>query len=178
MSVKQQFERLTSRNFVAMVEGTDPRLKEEFIVFTAHWDHLGRGRQGEIYRGARDNALGCSALLECARALQKLPDAKRKRSALFLFTTCEEQILLGSLHYVANPLVPLRKTIACLNVDVMSTFGKTKDMSYSGKGFSDIDALVVVAAKRQNRTVTGEHTPETVREIHHIFSFLPLVINL
>jgi Zn-dependent M28 family amino/carboxypeptidase len=86
----------------------------------------------------------------------------------------EEQILLGSLHYVAAPLFPLIRTVACLNVDVMNIFGRTKDMSYSGKGFSELDELVEKAAKRQQRAVTGEHTPETgtfYRSDH--FPFVP-----
>ena len=133
------------------------------------------------------------------RAFLALPAEKRKRSVLFLFTTCEEQVrsLLfkdnepganqtqirfcwGSLYYVANPLYPLRSTIACLNVDVMNTWGRTKDMSYSGKGFSDLDEYISRAAQRQvanfyifceaiedlklalqKRTIKGEHTPET-----------------
>lgn len=160
ISVKHDVERLTSHNFLAKIEGTDEKLKDEIVVFTAHWDHLGQ-KGSDIYHGARDNALGCAAQLEIARAILTLPKEKRKRSALVLLTTCEEQILLGSLYYVANPIYPLVKTVACMNVDVMNTWGRTKDMSYSGRGFSELDAHVEKAAKRQDRRVMGEHTPET-----------------
>lgn len=160
LAVHHHIERLTSHNFLARIEGTDSQLRDETLVFTAHWDHLGQKGQ-DIYHGARDNALGCAAILEITRALLTLPAEKRKRSILVLFTTCEEQILLGSLYYVANPLYPLVKTVACMNVDVMNTWGRTRDMSYSGRGFSELDEMVEKAAKRQQRLVTGEHTPET-----------------
>lgn len=160
MTVQHSIERLTSHNFLARIEGTDAKLKDETLVFTAHWDHLGQ-KGADIYHGARDNALGCAAILEIGRALLALPAEKRRRSILILLTTCEEQILLGSLWYVANPLYPLVKTIACMNVDVMNTWGRTRDMSYSGRGFSELDECVEKAAKRQQRLVTGEHTPET-----------------
>lgn len=160
LSVKHSVERLTSHNFLAKIEGSDPALSEEHIVFTAHWDHLGQ-KGTDIYHGARDNALGCAALLEISRSILTLPAHKRRRSALILLTTCEEQILLGSLYYVANPIYPLVKTVACMNVDVMNTWGKTHDMSYSGRGFSELDENVEIAARRQQRRVMGEHTPET-----------------
>jgi Zn-dependent M28 family amino/carboxypeptidase len=160
LNIHHSIERLTSHNFLARIEGTDEKLKHETLVFTAHWDHLGQ-KGTEIYHGARDNALGCAAILEISRALLTLAPEKRRRSVMILFTTCEEQILLGSLWYVANPLYPLVKTIACMNVDVMNTWGRTKDMSYSGKGFSELDEHVERASRRQKRLVTGEHTPET-----------------
>jgi Zn-dependent M28 family amino/carboxypeptidase len=90
MFINQKLEKLTSHNFVGLLEGTDPALKDEIIVFTAHWDHLGR-KGSDIFHGARDNALGVGALLEIARALKSLPPHKRRRSALFLFTTWYEK---------------------------------------------------------------------------------------
>jgi Zn-dependent M28 family amino/carboxypeptidase len=160
IEVQHSVERLLSHNFLARIEGSDEKLIDETLVFTAHWDHLGQ-KGSDIYHGARDNALGVAAILEITRALLTLPKEKRKRSVMVLFTTCEEQILLGSLWYVANPIFPLVKTVACMNVDVMNTWGRTRDMSYSGKGFSELDECVEKASKRQNRLVTGEHTPET-----------------
>jgi len=160
LSVHHSIERLISHNFLARIEGSDSKLRDETLVFTAHWDHLGQ-KGNDIYHGARDNALGCAAILEISRAIINLPREKRKRSVLVLLTTCEEQILLGSLWYVANPVYPLLKTIACMNVDVMNTWGRTRDMSYSGRGFSELDEHVERAARRQRRLVTGEHTPET-----------------
>ncbi len=108
-----------------MVEGSDPTLKSEAVVFTAHWDHLGIGRPvlgDSIYNGAADNATGCGLLLELARAWSAL-SPKPKRSAIFLAVTAEEKGLLGSKYYSHNPVVPLTKTALNLNFDMILPLG-------------------------------------------------------
>src|SRR5205807_4003272 len=102
---------VASRNGVAKIDGTDPKLRDEYVIYSAHWDHLGRDpkREGDqIYHGAADNASGCAALLELARAFAAV---KPKRTVLFLATTAEEKGLLGARYYVTHPLYPLRKTV-------------------------------------------------------------------
>src|ERR1017187_10067712 len=110
-----------SRNVAAMIPGSDPKLKDEYIIYSAHWDHLGIGMPvggDAIYNGAIDNATGCAVLLELARAWGALP-RKPKRSVLFLSVTAEEGGLKGSEYYAAHPLVPVAKTAVDLNFDAL-----------------------------------------------------------
>lgn len=113
-----QTETLKSQNVVGVLEGTDPKLKEEYIIYSAHYDHVGIGKpntEGDsIYNGARDNAIGTTAVLNMAKNLAKYPT---KRSALFILFTGEEMGLLGSQYYVQNPILPLDQMIYCFNTD-------------------------------------------------------------
>jgi len=129
-------ERIVSNNVVGMVEGSDPALKSEAVVFTAHWDHLGVGRAvlgDNIYNGAADNATGCGLLLELARAWS-LQSPKPRRSAIFLAVTAEEKGLLGSKYYTQNPLVPLDKTALDLNFDMILPLGVPESVVVTGAG--------------------------------------------
>lgn len=151
-----------SRNVVARLEGSDPALKDEYIVYTAHWDHFGRNTElqgDQILNGARDNASGTAGLLEIARAFSKLPVAP-KRSILFLSVTAEEQGLRGAEYYAANPLYPLKKTLANINMDEMNVWGKTSDMVIVGLGNSTLDDLTTEILKTHGRTVTGDAEPQ------------------
>jgi Zn-dependent M28 family amino/carboxypeptidase len=124
-NIETKIEKITSNNVVGMVEGSDPVLKNEIVVFTAHWDHLGVGRGvlgDTIYNGAADNATGCGMILELARYWAAMPE-KPKRSAVFLAVTAEEKGLLGSKYYSLNPLVPLGKTAVNLNFDMILPLG-------------------------------------------------------
>jgi Zn-dependent M28 family amino/carboxypeptidase len=101
---------------VAKVEGKNPKLKDEYILFTAHWDHLGVGQPvngDRIYHGAKDNAAGVAGLIELARAFTKQP-VRPERSILFMSVTAEEQGLLGAEYYAGYPLYPLNKTLALI----------------------------------------------------------------
>jgi Zn-dependent M28 family amino/carboxypeptidase len=127
-------EKIVSKNVVGMVEGSDPALKSEAVVFTAHWDHLGVGRAvlgDAIYNGAADNATGCALLLELARAWAA-QSPKPKRSALFLAVTAEEKGLLGSKYYSAHPLLPLNKTALNLNFDMILPLGEPESVVVTG----------------------------------------------
>jgi Zn-dependent M28 family amino/carboxypeptidase len=152
--------RSTSENVLAVLPGsTRP---DEVIVYTAHWDHLGKDEhlQGDqIYNGAVDNATGVAALLEIAEAFKHQQPAP-ERSILFLAVTLEESGLLGSAYYAAHPAYPLAKTVANINIDALPVIGRSKDVSVIGLGQSELDAYVTEAAKAQNRTITPDASPE------------------
>lgn len=133
-NIPTEVRRIDSKNVVGIVEGSDPKLKSEVVVFTAHWDHLGVGRAplgDNIYNGAADNATGCGLLLELARAWAAQP-VKPKRSALFLAVTAEEKGLLGSKYYSQHPIVPLGKTALNLNFDMILPLGVPESIVVTG----------------------------------------------
>jgi Zn-dependent M28 family amino/carboxypeptidase len=145
-------DNFVSHNVVGMVEGSDPVLKNEAIVFTAHWDHLGIGRavQGDtIYNGAADNATGCGLLLELARAWSS-QSPKPKRSAIFLAVTAEEKGLLGSKFYAKTPLVPLRKTALNLNMDMILPLGVPESVVVTGADRTTAWPIVQAAAAKNH----------------------------
>ena len=153
-------ELVNSRNVAAILRGSEA--PDEIFIYMAHWDHLGTDPKLEgdnIYNGALDNASGTAALLELARAYSTLPQAPR-RSVLFLSVTAEEQGLLGSLHYAANPLFPLANTVGGLNMDGMNNFGSTRDITVVGLGMSDLDDYLAAAAAAQERVVEGDREAE------------------
>lgn len=136
-------------NVVGLLEGGSPLVEDEYLLLSAHYDHLGVGppvRGDSLYNGVVDNALGCAALLEIARVLAAAPVPPR-RNLLFLFVTGEEKGLLGSRHYCAHPAVPLHRTIAALNVDGMSIIDTFDDVIGIGAEYSTLgDALDAVCA--------------------------------
>jgi Zn-dependent M28 family amino/carboxypeptidase len=158
MTLHNKLRTINSQNVVARVEGSDQARKSEYVVYTAHWDHFGKRDEG-IFHGARDNALGCAALVEIARAFSKLP-MPPNRSILFLAVTAEEQGLLGSEYYAVTPLYPLAKTLANINMDSWNTAGRTKDVTIVGLGASDLDDYARDAAAEQGRVIRGDAEPE------------------
>ena len=153
---------IDSSNVVATLEGRDPVLKNEFVIYTAHWDHYGIGEPvggDRVYNGALDNASGVGGILEVARAFTKVKPAPR-RSVVFLFVTAEEQGLLGSDYYATNPIHPLVKTVAVVNVDALNMWGRTKDLVVVGLGYSDLDDYMQEAAAEQGRVLKPDPTPE------------------
>jgi len=151
-----------SKNVLAKVTGRDRRLRDEWVVLTAHWDHLGRNEKLEgdqIFNGAADNAIGAAGLLELAEAFARSP-RKPRRSLLFLAVTAEEQGLLGAAHYAARPEYPLARTVANLNLDVLNTWGRTADIRQIGRGASTLDEVLDRAAKAQRRVVLPDAHPE------------------
>ena len=158
-NIKSTIRQINSQNVMAKLEGTDAKLKDEYVVFTGHWDHMGRDAklQGDqIFNGAIDNASGVACLLEWAKAFTKAPS---KRSILFLAVTAEEKGLLGAKYYAENPLYPLNKTVANINMDGINQWGKTKDITVVGLGNSTLDDLLLEACKTQGRVIKGD--PET-----------------
>jgi len=160
--VENTIRRIESKNVVARIEGSDPALKAEHVVYTAHWDHLGRDPNlsgDQIYNGAADNASGTAALLELARGFKTINPAP-KRSVLFLAVTAEEKGLLGAKYYAENPLYPLETTLADINMDVINLWGRTRDIVSIGLGNTTLDDLLIDVAKGQNRTVGGDPESE------------------
>ena len=160
--IKNTLRQIDSHNVVAKLEGSDAAHKDEYVIYSAHWDHLGKDpalKGDQIYNGAADNASGSAGLLELARAYTKLKTAP-KRSVLFLSLTAEEQGLLGSAYYAENPLYPLNKTLANINMDELNTWGKTKDFTIIGLGNSTLDDVTTEVLKEHDRTVKGDPEPE------------------
>jgi Zn-dependent M28 family amino/carboxypeptidase len=158
MKIDNTLRTIDSRNVIGRLDGIDAKLKDEFVVYTAHWDHFGKNAQG-IFHGAEDDALGCAALVEMARAYTKLP-APPRRSILFLAVTAEEQGLLGSEYYAKMPIYPLAKTVANINMDSWNVHGRTKDLTLVGFGASDLDDYARDAAGEQGRVVHADAEPE------------------
>ncbi len=153
---------IDSRNVVARLEGSDPALKDEYVIYTAHWDHFGIGTAvngDSIYNGAYDNASGVAGLLNLAKAFHAM-ETSPKRSILFLAVTAEEQGLLGSQYYGVTPLYPLAKTLANINMDEINVAGRTSDLTVVGLGASELDDYATVAAKEQGRTLRPDPEPE------------------
>ena len=161
-TIKNDLRNVDSHNVIAKLDGSDAKLKDEYVIYTAHWDHLGRDTTltgDQIYNGAVDNASGTAGLLEIAAAYTKL-DPAPKRSILFLSVTAEEKGLLGSDYYAENPLYPLRKTMADINMDGLNQWGKTKDLVIIGLGNSTLDDIATDIAKSQDRVIVPDAEPE------------------
>lgn len=167
IGLRNTMRTIDSQNVVAKLEGRDARMKDEYVVYSSHWDHLGVGAPVDgdaIYNGALDNASGVSAVLEIARAFTQA-QPKPKRSVLFLFVTAEEQGLLGSEHYATNPLYPLDKTVANINIDGVNQWGRTRDVTVVGMGASDLDDYLRDAAATQGRTLNPD--PESEKGFYY-----------
>jgi Zn-dependent M28 family amino/carboxypeptidase len=168
MALKNTRRTVDSRNVLAKLEGSDPVLKDEYVVYSAHWDHLGivaPDKTGDkIANGALDNASGVAQVLEIARAFTQVKPAP-KRSILFLMVTAEEQGLLGSEYYGVTPVYPLAKTLANINVDGFNQWGRTKDITVIGLGASDLDDYLRDAAAEQSRTLRPD--PESEKGFYY-----------
>jgi Zn-dependent M28 family amino/carboxypeptidase len=153
---------IDSRNVVAKLEGSDPALRDQYVIYTAHWDHFGIGTKvkgDSIYNGALDNATGTAGLLNIAKAYVAMKTPP-KRSILFLSVTAEEQGLLGSQYYAVTPIYPLAKTLANINMDGLNSWGPTRDVTVIGLGASDLDDYARAAAAEQGRTLRPDAEPE------------------
>ena len=162
MTITNTLRTIDSKNVVARLDGRDPKLKSEYVLYSAHWDHLGVGAavNGDtIYNGAKDNAVGVAGLLDIARAFTKLP-VPPKRSVVFLAVTAEEQGLLGSAYYTVAPIYPLARTAANINIDGLNVAGRTRDLTLVGSGASDLDDYARDAAGEQGRIVRPDLEPE------------------
>ena len=164
-SFKNTLRDVASQNVVATIEGSDPKLKNEYIIYTAHWDHLGRNTKLEgdqIFNGARDNASGTAALLELAEAFAGMKTPP-KRTLVFLAVTAEEKGLLGAKYYARQPLYPLRRTVANINMDSMNPWGRTRDINVIGYGQSTLEDWLRDMAVARGRTLTPDTEPEKGR---------------
>jgi Zn-dependent M28 family amino/carboxypeptidase len=159
---KNSLREVASQNVVARIEGSDAGLKDEYVIYTAHWDHLGRdaAREGDqVFNGAADNASGTAALLELGEAFAK-SKTPPKRTILFLAVTAEEKGLLGAKHYARHPLYPLARTTANINMDNLNPWGRTRDLTVIGYGQTTLEELLREAATAQRRTLTPDAEPE------------------
>src|SRR5437773_4264490 len=162
INIKQQLRSFKSHNVIGKLDGSDPKLKDQYVIYTAHWDHLGRhpDLQGDqIFNGAIDNASGVGSLIHLVAAFTKL-DPPPKRSVLFMATTAEEAGLLGAKFYAEHPLYPLEKTLADINIDTVNPWGKTRDIQDLSDNNSTLDDLLAAAAKRNGRVMTPNSQPE------------------
>ncbi len=150
-------------NVAGILTGSDPALRSEAMIYTAHHDHLGIGapdkRGDTIYNGALDNAAGCAQVLAIAEAFAATT-SRPKRSVIVLFVGGEEQGLLGSEYYTAHPTIAVGKIAAALNIDGGNILGRTSDVAVIGKGKSDLEERLASAAKSQRRAVVDEPEPD------------------
>ena len=161
VSMKSTFTYNSSPNVVGYIEGSNPN--KEHIVCTAHWDHMGYGKPingDSIINGTTDNATAMAWLLETARAFKAL-NKQPERSIVFLIPTCEETGLLGSNYYVENPIYPIEKTIAVINLDVIPLWGENNDVTITGYGHSTLDDMVARLATKYNRYIM----PDCIKEL-------------
>lgn len=158
MEVSTNFD--VSQNVIAKISGT--KRPEEYIIYTAHWDHLGIGTPDEtgdsIYNGAIDNASGTAALLEMARAFAEASQAP-ERTVIFLFVTAEEQGLWGSAYYAENPIYPIANTVANINMDGINPYGEMKDLVLVGMGQSELEDWAEEELEKVGRYVSAEPNP-------------------
>ncbi|MCZ4244212.1 M28 family metallopeptidase [Pedobacter punctiformis] len=159
VGLKNKLKYNTSQNVIATIKGT--KRPDEYIIYTAHWDHFGIGPKingDSIYNGAVDNASGVATMLSIAKAFQNAKE-KPERSVIFLAVTGEEQGLLGSEYYASNPVYPLNKTVANLNMDALGDYGKTKDISIKGKGQNEVEDYIVAEIEKDKLYAVGDQRP-------------------
>lgn len=164
MDLKAEVRNQDSANVLGILPGSDPELASETLIYMAHHDHLGMSVERDIngdniYNGAIDNASGTAALLAMAKAYSQL-DPKPSRSVLFAAVAAEEQGLLGSKHFAANPPIAPGKLAAVINMDGTNFLGRTHDVNVIGYGKSSLDAFVREVATAQGRIVTPDHFPD------------------
>jgi Zn-dependent M28 family amino/carboxypeptidase len=158
LQISNKMRTVDSKNVIGVLEG---QTANEYVMFTAHWDHFGIGEPingDKIYNGAVDNASGVALMMDIARAFSKAP--KPKRSIIFMAVTGEEQGLLGSQYYAENPVFPLNKTLADINIDEANVFGPNPQITAIGFGYTTLQDILSEVAAQQGRTVIPEGEPE------------------
>jgi Zn-dependent M28 family amino/carboxypeptidase len=152
--------RMTTRNVIGIVRGS--QRPDEYVLYTAHWDHIGVkpdvAGDDKLYNGAVDNATGTAGMLEIAEAFAK--GQRPQRSVAFLAVTLEEQGLLGSEYFAANPVMPLNRIVGGINFDAGLPVGRAHDMIVIGSGASELEDLLAAQLRTQNRVITGDPEPE------------------
>ncbi len=161
ITLRSEIKKVAAPNVAGVLKGRDPKVRNEYVVFSAHWDHLGIGEADktgdDIYNGAVDNASGVACIIAIAESLSKLPLTQRpRRSTLFLFPTAEEQGLLGAEWYSRHPLVPLERTAANVNLDSMNVLGTTNDFVPLGAERSTLKAVVDSIARERGMRVSPD----------------------
>lgn len=160
ISIENTIREFESHNVLAVIEGEDPELKRECIIYSAHWDHFGKKEKDgkvEIYSGALDNGSGVAMVLEIGRRFMK---RRPRRSILLFFTTLEESGLIGSQYYIRQPVFPLEQTVAVINLDIMNLWGATREIISIAHGHSTLDEILSARAAEQDRVVIPDVEPE------------------
>jgi Zn-dependent M28 family amino/carboxypeptidase len=160
--LRNETRTVQSRNVVATLLGSDSALRNEYVIYSAHWDHLGRDTTiagDQIYNGALDNASGVAQLLSIAKGFTALP-TKPKRSAMFVALTAEENGLLGARYFAAQPPVPLTRVLANINMDGFNQWGRTKDLTVIGFGNSTLDEVLADVLRPAGRVIVRDQEPE------------------
>jgi Zn-dependent M28 family amino/carboxypeptidase len=163
LTLANRISKVRTANVLGLLPGSDPNLKDEVVIYTAHHDHLGIGQPDKngdrIYNGAVDNASGCAQVMAIARAYAALPQRPR-RSIVISFVAGEEQGLLGSAYLANHPPVPAGRIAANINYDGGSVLGRTRDVTEIGLGKSSLDSIVQALAARQGRRLVGDQFPD------------------
>jgi Zn-dependent M28 family amino/carboxypeptidase len=165
LTLKNTVTRTPTANVYGVLRGSDPTLADEYVIYTAHHDHLGTGDPNpadpsdRIYNGAMDNASGVAMVLAIGEAMRELPQPPR-RSVMLLFVAAEEQGLIGSQYFAEHPPIPAGKMAANINYDSGNIWGETRDITFIGFGKSSLDAVALEVAARQGRTVKGDQMPD------------------
>ncbi|HKG94152.1 MAG TPA: M28 family peptidase, partial [Gemmatimonadaceae bacterium] len=160
--VRNAVRRVESRNVIGRLDGSDPALRTEYVVYTSHWDSFGVGRPvggDSIYNGALDDASGVAWMLASARAFRALPRPPR-RTLVFVAFTAEESGLLGARYYAQRPPYPLERTLANVNMDIMNPWGRAGSIVSLGYGQSTLEDLLAREAAADRRTVKPDPEPE------------------
>ncbi|HEY0929005.1 MAG TPA: M28 family metallopeptidase [Gemmatimonas sp.] len=160
--LRNETRTVQSRNVVATVPGSDSALRNEYVIYSAHWDHLGRDTTitgDQIYNGALDNASGVAQLLSIAKGFTAITP-KTKRSAMFVALTAEENGLLGARYFAAQPPVPLTRVLANINMDGFNQWGRTSDLTVIGFGNSTLDDVLAEVLRPASRTIVRDQEPE------------------
>ena len=159
ISIQNNLRELESSNVVGYIEGS--KYPDEYVLYMAHWDHLGvdfSNPNNKVFNGAQDNASGTGAVIALAEYFAQQPQPER--SVVFVLVTAEERGLLGSAWYAENPVFPLEKTVAAINMDVMNVYGPMKDMVVVGLGNTDLEEILVKYTEQQGRYAVKEPNPE------------------
>jgi Zn-dependent M28 family amino/carboxypeptidase len=163
IKAENKVSRVKTANVAGVLPGSDPKLKDEVVIYSAHHDHLGIGppdaKGDRIYNGAEDNASGCAQVLAIARAMAALPQRPR-RSVMMLFVAGEEQGLLGSTYYSRHPTFPAGRIAANINYDGGNFRGRTRDLTEIGYGKSSLDGIARAVLEKQGRKLVPDQFPD------------------
>ena len=160
-SMKNSLQHMSANNVVGVVRGIDPKVRDEYVAYSAHWDHFGIGpvvNGDSIYNGAVDNASGVATVLAIAHGAAE--GVKPRRSQLFIFVTAEESGLLGSAYFGQHPTVPASKIIAALNMDVVNVNGRVRDLNVMGDNKSSLGPTLAQLVRAQGIRLSPDAHPE------------------
>jgi Zn-dependent M28 family amino/carboxypeptidase len=160
-TMRNSLQHMSSNNVVGVVRGIDPKARDEYVAYSAHWDHLGIGpvvNGDSIYNGAADNASGVATVLTIAHAAAE--GVKPRRSQLFVFVTAEESGLLGSAYFGEHPTVPASKIVAALNLDVVPLIGRFRDLNVMGDNKSSLGPSIAQLVKAEGIRLSPDAHPE------------------